>query len=85
MILQVAKYTSFLSAAYAIKDHFKYWVSGTPEGEWTSMGVISDGTKYGIPEWICFSMPVFCKDFDYEVVDGLHLDEFAKEKIELSL
>jgi hypothetical protein len=45
------------------------------------MGVISDGTMYGIPKEICFSMPVRCKNFEYEIVQGLELDDFTQQKI----
>ncbi len=41
--------SSAMSAAKAIGDHMRSWWFGTPEGEWVSMGVVSDGTSYGIP------------------------------------
>ena len=49
------------------------------------MGVISDGSKYGIPKDFCFAMPVRCKDFEYEVVDGLAIDEYVRKRLDISL
>lgn len=81
-IIAARKASSALSAAKAIKDHIKTWYFGTPEGEWVSMGVIATGNKYGIDEKLCFSFPVKCKGFKYEIVNGLKWDEFSKTKIE---
>lgn len=80
-IIAARKASSALSAAKAIKDHIRTWMFGTREGEWVSMGVLSVGNKYGIDENLCFSFPCKCKDFKYEVVEGLKWNEFAKEKI----
>ena len=81
-IIAARKASSALSAAKAIKDHIKTWMFGTPEGEWASMGILANGNKYGIDENLCFSFPCKCKDFKYEVVNGLAWDEFSKGKIE---
>lgn len=52
---------------------------------WSSMGVISDGEHYGIPKGYCFSMPVRCKDFDYEIVSDIVVDDFLRKKLDISL
>lgn len=49
------------------------------------MGVINETEKYGIPKDICFAMPVRCKNFDYEVVEGLTINEYVKKRLDLSL
>jgi len=67
-----------MSAAIAIRDHMVSWMKGTPEGEFVSMGVYTDGSFYGVPADFVFSVPVKCKNFEYEVVKGLELSEYAK-------
>jgi len=73
--------SSALSAANAIIDHMHDWILGTPEGEWVSMGVPTDGS-YGIKDELVFSYPVTCKDGKYTIVQGLELNDFAHGKIE---
>lgn len=53
------------------------------QDEWVSMGIPSDGS-YGIPKGLMFSFPVTISDGEYKIVQGLHLDEFAKEKIAIT-
>lgn len=67
-----------MSAAYAIKDHLINWYQGTPENDWVSMGIFTESQHYGVPNELVFSMPVRCKNFNYEVVDGLNLSEITK-------
>jgi malate/lactate dehydrogenase len=69
-----------MSAAKAVSDHVRDWCCGTEEGNYVSMGVISDGKKYDVEEGLCFSLPCKTKGFDYEVVD-LEIDDFSKEKL----
>ena len=57
------------------------WVQGTPEGDWTSMAVPSDGS-YGIEEGLVYSFPVRCAGGDYEIVQGLDVSKAIGEKIE---
>ncbi|XP_076645066.1 malate dehydrogenase, cytoplasmic [Halictus rubicundus] len=64
------------SMAYALADHCKILWNGTPENEWTCMGVMSDHS-YGIPAGMFFSYPVFCRDRRYEIVQGLVDDEYV--------
>jgi len=72
--------SSAASAASSAIDHIRDWVHGT-DGKWTSMGVLSDGS-YGEEKGIYFSYPVICKNGDYEIVKGLPLDAFSKERFD---
>jgi malate dehydrogenase len=73
--------SSAASAASAAIDHVRTWALGSPDGDWVSMAVPSDGS-YGIPEGVVYSYPVTCKDGDYEVVQGLAIDEFSRGKMD---
>lgn len=81
-IIAARKFSSALSAAKAVRDHMHNWYFGTSKGEWVSMGVIAKGNGYGIDENLCFSFPCICKNFQFEIVNGLTWDAFSKEKIE---
>ncbi|MFF5281701.1 malate dehydrogenase [Streptomyces sp. NPDC013171] len=76
--------SSAASAANAAIDHVHTWVNGTAEGDWTSMGVPSDGS-YGVPEGLISSFPVTCKDGKYEIVQGLDINEFSRTRIDASV
>lgn len=56
------------------------WALGTPENDWVSMAVPSDGS-YGIEKGLIYSFPCRCKNGDYEIVQGLELSEFSQEKM----
>jgi len=73
--------SSAASAANAAVDHVRSWVLGTPEGDWVSMGVISDGS-YGAPEGLIFSFPVTCTGGAWSIVQGLEIDEFSRARID---
>lgn len=73
--------SSAASAANGAIDHIHDWELGTPDGDWTSMAVPSDGS-YGIPEGLMYSFPVTCKDGDYSIVQGLEIDEFSQAKMD---
>ena len=75
--------SSAASAASAAVDHIRDWTLGTPDGDWVSMSVPSDGS-YGVPEGIISSFPCVCKDGDYEIVQGLDIGEFSRGKIDAS-
>ena len=60
------------------------WVLGTPEGDWVSMAVPSDGS-YGVPEGLISSFPCTVKDGKYEIVQGLDLNDFSRSKIDASV
>ncbi|MFM2287272.1 MAG: hypothetical protein RL684_415 [Pseudomonadota bacterium] len=72
--------SSAASAASAALDHMRTWFAGTAEGDWVSMGVPSDGS-YGIGEGVIYSYPVTCKDGEYQIVQGLAIDEFSRGKM----
>ncbi len=73
--------SSAASAANAAIDHVRDWVLGTPEGDWVSMGIPSDGS-YGVPEGIMAGFPVTCSGGEYSIVQGLEIDDFSREKID---
>jgi malate dehydrogenase len=73
--------SSAASAASAAVDHIRDWTLGTPEGDWVSMSIPSDGS-YGVPEGIISSFPCVCKDGNYEIVQGLDIDEYSRTKID---
>jgi malate dehydrogenase len=75
--------SSAASAANAAIDHVRSWHLGTPEGDWVSMGIPSDGS-YGVPEGIISSFPCTCADGEYSIVQGLEIDEFSRAKIDAS-
>jgi len=72
------------SAASAVIDAVRTWVQGTPEGDWVSMGVASDGA-YGVPEGLVCSFPVTVAGGTVSVVPGLALDERARAGIDASV
>ena len=76
--------SSAASAANATIEHMRTWVLGTPEGDWTSMAVPSDGS-YGVAEGVISSFPCVVKDGQYEIVQGLELNDFSKAKIAASV
>ena len=75
--------SSAASAANAAIDHMRDWTLGTPDGDWVSMAIPSDGS-YGIPEGIISSFPVTCEAGEYEIVQGLELDDFSRSRIDAS-
>ena len=75
--------SSAASAGNAVVDHMASWINGTPEGDWVSMSVPSDGS-YGIQEGLIYSYPVVCKNGDYEIVQGLAVDDFIAGKMKES-
>ncbi|KAM9992886.1 hypothetical protein ACTFIY_010319 [Dictyostelium cf. discoideum] len=82
-VIAARKLSSAASAAKAITDHMHDWVLGTAEGEYVSMGVYSDGS-YGVPEGIIFSFPVKCANGKYTIVQGLQMDDFSKNLINIT-
>ena len=75
--------SSAASAGNAVVDHMASWVDGTAGDDWTSMSVPSDGS-YGIQEGLIYSFPVVCKGGDYEIVQGLEVDDFIAGKMKES-
>lgn len=73
--------SSAASAASAAIDHMRSWALGTPEGDWVSMAVPSDGS-YGIAPGVIYGYPVTCKDGKYEIVQGLEINAFSRARME---
>jgi malate dehydrogenase len=80
-IIKARGASSAASAASAAIDHIRDWVLGTPDGDWVSMAVPSDGS-YGIPAGVIYGYPVTCKNGEYQIVQGLALNEFSKQRME---
>jgi malate dehydrogenase len=73
--------SSAASAASATTDAARDWLLGSPDGDWVSMAVLSDGS-YGVPEGIVSSFPVTTKDGNWSIVQGLEIDEFSRSRID---
>jgi malate dehydrogenase len=75
--------SSAASAASATTDAARDWLLGSPEGNWVSMAVVSDGS-YGVPEGLISSFPVTTKDGNWSIVQGLEIDKFSRARIDKS-
>ena len=73
--------SSAASAASATVDAARDWLLGSPEGNWVSMAVVSDGS-YGVPEGLISSFPVTTKDGNWTIVSGLEIDDFSRARID---
>lgn len=82
-IIQARGLSSAASAANAAIDHMHDWALGT-SGEWVTMGIPSDGS-YGIPEGIIYGVPVTCKNGEYTRIEGLEIDQFSRERMDITL
>jgi malate dehydrogenase len=82
-IIKARGSSSAASAANAAVDHIRSWALGTPDGDWVSMGIPSDGS-YGVPEGLMSSFPCTCKDGRYQIVQGLDIDDFSRARIDAS-
>ncbi len=76
--------SSAASAANAAIDHINSWVLGTPEGDWVSSAIVSDGS-YGIPEGLIAGVPVTSSGGSWQVVSGLQIDDFSRARIDASV
>ena len=76
--------SSAASAANAAVDHVHSWVHGTPAGDWTSAGVVSDGS-YGVPEGLVSGFPVGAENGSWAIVQGLDIDDFSRGRIDRSV
>ncbi|MFE3830882.1 malate dehydrogenase [Streptomyces sp. NPDC059092] len=83
-IIEARGASSAASAANAAIDHVHTWVNGTADGDWTSMGIPSDGS-YGVPEGLISSFPVTTKGGVYEIVQGLDINDFSRARIDASV
>ena len=83
-VIKARGMSSAASAANAAIGHMRSWALGTPEGDWVSMAVPSDGS-YGVPEGLVSGFPCTCADGDYQIVQGLDLDDFSRARIDASV
>jgi malate dehydrogenase len=83
-IIEARGASSAASAANAAIDHVYDWVNGTPEGDWTSVALPSDGS-YGIPEGLIAGFPAVSRNGRWEIVQGLDVDDFSRERIDASV
>ena len=80
-IIEARGASSAASAASAAIDHMHDWVLGTPDGDWVSMAIPSDGS-YGVPEGLIYSFPVTCFGGEYSIVQDLPVDDFSRERMD---
>ncbi|MGE5130816.1 MAG: malate dehydrogenase [Sphingomonadaceae bacterium] len=83
-IIEARGLSSAASAASAAIDHVRDWVLGTPQGDWVSMGIPSDGS-YGIAEGVLYGMPVTCRSGKIDIVKGLEISEFSRKRMDATL
>ncbi|HWH97791.1 MAG TPA: malate dehydrogenase [Pseudolysinimonas sp.] len=83
-IIEARGLSSAASAASAAIDHVHTWIHGTPPGDWTSAGVVSDGS-YGVPAGLICSFPVTASGGRYEIVRDLPIDDFSRVRIDASV
>jgi malate dehydrogenase len=72
--------SSAASAASAAIDHMRTWTLGTDQGDWVSMAIPADGS-YGITAGVMYSYPVTCQGGSCQIVQGLEVDDFSREKM----
>jgi malate dehydrogenase len=82
-IIEARGLSSAASAASAAIDHIRDWALGTAPGDWTSMGIPSDGS-YGIAPGVIYSYPVTCSNGEYTIVQGLAINDFSRERMTLT-
>jgi malate dehydrogenase len=83
-VIEARGSSSAASAANAAIDHVRSWVHGTPEGDWVSMAIPTDGS-YDIPEGLMCGHPVTCSGGEWKVVEGLEIEAFSRERIDASV
>ena len=81
-VIEARGASSAASAADAAISHVRDWALGTPAGDWVSMAVPSDGGDYGVEPGLIFSYPVTCRDGGYEIVQGLEISDYSREKLQ---
>jgi malate dehydrogenase len=80
-IIEARGSSSAASAASATIDAARDWLHGSPEGDWVSMAVVSDGS-YGVSEGLVYSYPVTTSGGDWSIVQGLEIDEFSRGRMD---
>jgi malate dehydrogenase len=80
-IIEARGASSAASAANAAIDHMRGWVLGTPDDDWVSMAVVSDGS-YGVPEGLVSGFPCRCEGGEWKIVEDLDIDDFSRQRID---
>jgi malate dehydrogenase len=83
-VIEARGLSSAASAANAAISHVRDWTLGTPDGDWVSMAIPSDGS-YGVAEGLISSFPVTCSSGEYRIVQGLDIDEFSRGRIDATV
>jgi malate dehydrogenase len=83
-IIEARGASSAASAANAAIDHVYDWVNGTPDGDWTSVARVSDGS-YGVPEGLISSFPAVSRNGQWEIVQDLEINDFSRKRIDASV
>jgi malate dehydrogenase len=83
-VIEARGASSAKSAASAAVDHVRDWVQGTPDGDWVSMAVPSDGS-YEVEEGLISGFPCTCANGEWSVVEGLDIDDFSRERIDATV
>ena len=83
-IIEARGASSAASAANAAIDHVHDWVLGTPDGDWVSMAIPTDGS-YGVAEGVFSGYPCTCSGGEYTIVPGLQVDDFSRRRIDASV
>jgi malate dehydrogenase len=83
-IIEARGSSSAASAANAAVDHVNNWVNGTPQDDWVTIGAPSDGS-YGVAEGVFCGFPCTCSAGEYQIVQGLEIDSFSRERIDASV
>lgn len=84
-IIEARGASSAASAASAAIDHIYDWVNGTPEGDWTTPGIYSDGSHYGVPEGLIFGFPATAEGGEWKVVEGLEISDATQVGIDRNI
>jgi malate dehydrogenase len=82
-IIKARGQSSAASAASAAIDHMRSWALGTADGDWVSMAIYADGS-YGIEKGLIYSFPCTCKGGKYEIVQGLSVNDFSRERMKVT-
>ncbi len=83
-IIEARGFSSAASAANAAIEHMRDWVLGTPAGDWTTMGIPTDGS-YGIDGDVIYGYPVTCANGEYSIVQGIEISDFSRERMQATL
>ena len=83
VVIEARGLSSAASAANAIIDHMRDWIFGTKNDDWTTMGILSDGS-YKIPQGVIYGFPVICKGGRREIVQGLEISPSSHSRLDIA-